>query len=157
MHFSLLTRSGIDRFAAGFVPFPRFQKGPKGGRASNTLGAFWEHSGVGRSRGTPPYDLQCQCQLYNANAHAHAVHGAGMPMCNAGVDVSAGASACRCKHRAVAVAVALALLPLALAFAYLALALAFFTPVPLAQPRSEVGGFMGYRRFRRPRLLESLG
>ena len=112
LHFPLLTRSGIDRFAAGFVPFSRFTRGQKGGglRASweqlgSNLGAIWD-------RAEQKYPA---LTTYNANAHAHAVHGAGMPMCNAGVLVSANASACRCKHRAVAVAVALALLPLALA------------------------------------------
>ena len=56
LHFPLVTKPGIDGFAAGFVQFSRRNKGRKGGGLRgfwSGLGAAWERFGIGRSRSTP--------------------------------------------------------------------------------------------------------
>ena len=57
LHFRLLPKPGIDRFAAGFVQFPRFTK--RGGKGEGfegfgrDLGTIWEQFGIGGEQKYP--------------------------------------------------------------------------------------------------------
>ena len=123
----------------------RDSQGAKRGKAPSNLGGFWEHSGniLG---GFWDREEQRYPDIVLAQ-HAHAVQGASMPMCNVQCQpqpqpLQACITHSHCR---------LALPTTITCWHYLyPLALALLTPLPLAQPRNDVGGFKGYRRCRRP-------